>query len=318
MTNDQTVGVTSFVIRHLAFIGHSSLVGHSTFLPMITPGELLRVLLAPVIVSVIIAAIGWWRRWAWAMPVAAGAGFLAGYALLGVPRLPPRDGTDWLFWVTIPVTLLGVVDATVGRRWGWALGLAAGAVAVVIGMPVTPQTVSHATLWSTAAVFAAGGVLGCLAARVAEPRAGAWAVVAALCIAAGGSAVVVMSSNLRIVGVYGIAAAAALGPVAVFAGRLNAARSVAVVAVATVAGLLAGGRFYPDPGVTWVNLLVLLLAPALVLAGAFIPGKRAWMRGVVAVVLVAVAVAVVTGPTALSAKKAAEDAQTDPYADYYR
>src|SRR3954468_1732661 len=101
---------------------------------MVTPSELFRVLLAPLVVSAIVAAIGRWRKWAWAMPLAAGVGFLVGYALLGVPKLPPRDGTDWLFWLAVPVTLLGVVDATVGRRWGWALGLAAAsAVAVVIG-----------------------------------------------------------------------------------------------------------------------------------------------------------------------------------------
>src|SRR5688572_14811626 len=98
---------------------------------MVTAAELLRVVLAPVIVSAVIAGIGRWRNWPWAMPLAAGAGFLTGYGLIGVPRLPPRDGTDWLFWLAIPATLFGVVDALVGKRWGWALGAAAGAVAWV-------------------------------------------------------------------------------------------------------------------------------------------------------------------------------------------
>jgi hypothetical protein len=284
---------------------------------MIAPSELLRVLLAPVLVSALIAGIGWWRRWAWAMPLAAGAGFVTGYALLGVPKLPPRDGTDWLFWMAIPVTLLGVLDATVNGRWGWALGAAAGAMAVVIGLPLAPHAVSHASLYGTAALLALGGSAVCFAAHFAERRVTPAAVVGALCVAVGGAAVVVMSSNLRIVGVYGIAASAALGPVAVLMGRVRAARSVAVVAVVLLAGLLAGGRFYPDPGVTWINLTVLFFAPALVLAAAYVPGKRDWVRGAFAVLVVAIAVAIVTGPTALAAKKAAEEAETDPYAGYY-
>jgi hypothetical protein len=285
---------------------------------MITSGELIRVLLAPIVVAAAIAGIGRWRRWAWAMPLAAGAGFVTGYALLGVPKLPPRDGTDWLFWVAIPATLLGVLDAMLGRRWGWALGGFAGVAAIVVGMPLAPHAVSHASLFGTAALLALGGLAVCLAAHFGERRVTPAAVVAALCITLGGTAVVVLSSNLRIVGVYGIAAAAAVGPVAVLAGRLNAGRSVAVVAVALLAGLLAGGRFYPDPGVTWTNFVILLFAPVLLLAGAFIRAKRDWIRGVVAVLAVAIAVAAVTAPTALAAKKAAEEAETDPYSSYYQ
>ena len=138
---------------------------------MIAPSELLRVLLAPILVAAVIAGIGRWRGWAWAMPLAAGAGFIVGYALLGVPKLPPRDGTDWLFWLAIPATLLGVLDATVGGRWGWALGLGGGvAVAVVVGLPLAPHAVSHASLYGTAALLALGGVAVCFAAHLAEPR----------------------------------------------------------------------------------------------------------------------------------------------------
>src|SRR3954470_21230997 len=135
---------------------------------MVTPSELLRVLLGPILVAGVIAAISRWRRWAWGMPVAAGAGFLAGYALIGVPKLPPRDGTDWLFWLAIPATLLGVVDATVGRRWGWALGLAAGMVALVVVLPLPAETVPRGSLYAAAALLALAGAAVCLAAHVAE------------------------------------------------------------------------------------------------------------------------------------------------------
>jgi hypothetical protein len=60
---------------------------------------------------------------------------------------------------------------------------------------------------------------------------------------------------------------------------------------------------------------VLLGAPLLLLVGAFLPLKQRWVRGLIGLVAVTVAVAAVTGPTALAAKKAAE---ADPYADVYK
>jgi hypothetical protein len=272
-----------------------------------------------MVVAALIAAIARWRRWAWGMPVAAWAGFLAGYALIVVPKLPPRDGTDWLFWLAIPATLLGVVDATVGRRWGWVLGLAAGVVALAIVLPLPAETVPRGSLYAAAALLALAGAGVCLAIQFAEPRVGPAAVVASLCVTLGGAAVVVLSSNLRVVGIYGIAAAAALAPAAAIVGSklVGAGRAAGVVAVLILAGLLAGGRYYPDPGVSWTNLAVLMVAPVLVLVGVFVPaGRRAWVRGVVAVVAVIIAVGAVTVPAALSAKHAAEKPSDDPYADY--
>jgi hypothetical protein len=281
---------------------------------MLTGRELLYSIGLPVAVSALIALIGLWRRWAWAMPVAAGAGFLAGYyALSGVPRLPPRDGTDWLFWAAIPVTGLGVLDAAVPRRWGWLLGATAGGLVLLIGWPLVPNTISAMELCAVAFVVAVVGAGLCLAGRVGEPRLESPAVVAALCITVGGAAVVVLSSHLRVVGVYGIAAAAALGPIAVLTGKLRAARSVAIVAIPLLAGLLAGGHYYPDPGVPWSQAAILMAAPLLLLPCAAIPTQRKWIRGVVAAVLVAILVGTVAGPTALAAKKAAEG---DPYGGY--
>jgi hypothetical protein len=284
---------------------------------MPTPSELAPIILWPVLVAAVIAGIGRWRKWAWTMPVAAGAGFLAGYASIGVPKFPPVDGTDWLFWLTIPLVALGVLDALVGRRWGWALGAAAGPVALVVLLPIVPGALSMGEVIRIAIMVAVVGAVVTICAHVAEPAGGPPAVVAGLCIALGGAAVVVLSSNVRIVGLYGIAASAALGPIAVLTGgKVPAGRSVAVVCVPLLAGLLVGGRYYADPGVSVLNFSVLIAAPALLLLAAAVPGKRAWVRGVVAVLAVAVAVGWVTGPTALAAKRAAEATADDPYAAY--
>jgi thiol:disulfide interchange protein len=91
---------------------------------------------------------------------------------------------------------------------------------------------------------------------------------------------------------------------------------VAIVATALLAGLLVAGKFYPEPGVPVMQGLVLLAAPVWLLAGALMPVKRPWVRGVVGLLLVVIAVAAVTGPAALAAKKAAEASPADPYGAY--
>jgi hypothetical protein len=269
--------------------------------------ELVRVVLVPLVVAAAIAGLGRWRRWPWAMPAAAGAGFLSGYVLLGVPRLPPRDGTDWLFWAAIPLTFLGIADAWARRRWTWVLGASAGAVAFALIQPLAESGVSAGALYGMPLLLAAVGAVLCLVIDLSDRRIGPVAVVAALCVVAGGTAVVVLSSNLRIVGLYGIAASVALGTVAVavFGSRLAAGGSVGIVAIPIVAGLLVAGRYYPDPGVSWTNFVVLMASPLLLLIGAAVPGRRNWVPGLAAVVLVAVAVGCVAAPTALTAMKAA-------------
>jgi len=278
--------------------------------------ELVRVVLVPLLVSAVIAGVGLWRRWLWTMPAAAGAGFLSGYALLGVPKLPPRDGTDWLFWGAVPVTALGIAGALTQRRGAWVLGASAGAVAFALIRPLSQSGVSVAELYGIPLLLAGVGAVLCLAIDLAERRVGSLAMAAALCVVLGGTAVVVLSSNVRIVGLYGIAAAVALGPVAVAVlgsrltvGRsvgLAAGRNIGIVAVPIAAGLLVAGRYYPDPGVSWTNFVVLMASPALLPIAAALPGRRTWARGLAAVVLVALAVGCVAVPTALTAMKAAE------------
>jgi hypothetical protein len=289
---------------------------------MITPSELLRVVLAPLVVSTLIAVIGRLRKWAWTMPLAAGGGFLAGYALIGVPKLPPRDGTDWLFWLAIPVTVVAIIDALpFGERWALhhvSLPAAPGIVAWTIVLPLM-----HGLLAPLVLVMGLGFMLAAYVVQLAfsftGKRLGAPVIIAALCITTAAAAVVLLSTNTRILGIYAIAAAVALGPVAALVGPMRAGRSVAVAAMALLAGLLAGGHFYADPGITWVQAGVLFLAPAVVMAGSTIPvGRHVWARGVISLALVVAVVGAVTVPAALAAKRAAEQTSDDPYAGYYK
>ncbi len=283
---------------------------------MLTLHELEYALLIPAVIAALITGLGLWRGWAWLMPAAAGLGFLAGYFVLsGVPGIPPQDGTDWLFWATIPLIVLAVVDATIGKWWGWAFGAAAGGVALLIVAPLAHSGIGWGTIAICALLTAACGAAVALVAQWVEPRLGSRAIAAALCITLGAAAVVVLSSNSRVVGTYGLAAAAAMGSVAILIGRLRAARSVAILASGVLTGLLIGGHYYPEPGVPLIDLVILMLAPLLILPFAMLPARWTWWRGVVAVVAVAVVVGSVTVPTALKAKRAAEG---DPYAGYSR
>jgi hypothetical protein len=289
---------------------------------MITPSELLRVLLAPLIVSALIAVIGRWRRWTWAMPLAAGAGFIAGFALIGVPKLPPRDGTDWLFWLAIPATAVGIIHALpLGRGRvlnhvtpPWTPGLVACVIVLPLRESVAPPVVLMMVFGFIVAGYAVHFALG-----YAGQRLGTTTIVAAMCVSVAASAVVLLSTNTRILGIYGIAAAAALGAVAVLAGPMRAGRPVAIVAMSLLAGLLAGGHFYADPGITWLQAGVLFVAPAAVLVGSKIPvGRHVWARGLISLALVVAVVSAVTIPAALAAKQAAEQTSDDPYAQYYK
>lgn len=284
---------------------------------MLTNREILFGIMLPLAVAVVIGLIAWRTKQAWLLPLGGGIGFLVGYASslgstggFGLPRLPPGDGTDWLFWAALPAIALAMLAGWLGWRWLAILGAWAGVVVWAIARPLVPGTLSAA---AAVEIGVAAGVIGVIvvgvhslvAARIGH----GWSVLS-LCIVLGGAGVTVLSSNLRTVGVYGIGAAAAVGGLVLFAQRLKAAPAVAILAASILCGLLAGGRFYPDPGVSWVGVAVLLASPLLMLAGLVVPSKRGWVRGAVAVLAVTIAVAAITAPAALAAKRAAE---ADPY-----
>lgn len=274
---------------------------------MLTVGDLARAVTAPFLLALMIGLVGRWRRWNWSAPLAVGAGFILGYALVALPRLPPSDGTDWLFWAAIPLTVLGVVDAMLNVRWGSVFGAAAGAVALLILLPIVPNTVPPATAYMDALSAAAIGALLCLMLQSAQKRLGFRAVAGALCIAVGAAAVMVLSCNLRIVGVYGLAAAAALGAAIVFGGSAIAARGIAVVAISILVGLLVAGVFYPDPGVPRPAAIVLLGSPLVVFIAGWLPVKKRSVRIAIGLLCEAIVVGSIVGPAALTAKKAAEE-----------
>jgi len=279
---------------------------------MITSSQAVHAILIPFVLSAILAVVGRWLRWRWMMPLAVGTAFLVGYGLLETPQLPPTDGPDWLFWLAIPAAALGILDAIFLPTWGWVFGAAAGIAAGVIIRPIVPNAASPAVCWATALGVAAAGAGCCLIARTVEPRIGTWAVTAGLCAAVGGAAVVVLASDSASIGIRGLAGAAALAPLVMAMLKANfGGRSVSIIAITVLAGILAGGHFYA--GVTWTQFAVLLLSPALLLAGFVVPGQRRRLAGIVAAAAVIAAVMPVLVPAVIAAKHAAESNANDPY-----
>ena len=298
---------------------------------MVTNQDILFGLAIPFLLAAVLGGLGAWRRWAWMLPLAGGVAFVAGY--VGAtwpqrPRLPPVEGSDWLMWLGAGAAVVGAAAAAV--RWGWVapvLGaFAAGVTVYVIGRPLSPHAVSAQTLWTAARLVAAAaaGVVA-LTAWVGTAMPAVW-VIGSLSIVLAGAGVLVMSSGFRTMGVYALGAGVTLGAVALagirFGGRdlraVRAVRGVSVYATAVLAGALAAGRFYPEPGVTVNQFATLLVAPAMVFAGALAPSRRGWVRGVVAAAVVGVVVATTVGPRALAAKRAADHPESwDSYYQSY-
>ena len=286
---------------------------------MLTNQDLLRGIVLPVAVALVIALVGAWRRWEWAMPIAGGAGFLIAYHAIAraagsVPQWTPRDGADWLYWLAMPLTVIAALDAHFRPRFGWVLGGLAGVVALVLIRPISASVPAN-QMWVAVFGLGAAGVALAWVGEFAARRYGAVWPLLAFTVVLGGAGVVVLASNYKSFGQYGLAAAAALGPVAVLSFRTpGGARGVALLAATLLAGVLAAAHFYVDPGVTRMNMAVLLAAPLLLLVAIPLPVRKPWVRGVIGVAATAIAVVAVAAPAALAAKRAAEN--PDPYGYY--
>ena len=79
-----------------------------------------------------------------------------------------------------------------------------------------------------------------------------------------------------------------------------------MMSIGLLAGLLAGGRYYPNSGLSAFDFHAFGAAPLLIPLAAFLPGKRRWMRGLLALLLTSAAVWPIAIPAALEAKRVAE------------
>ena len=280
---------------------------------MLTDHEIYLGIALPGLVSLALMLIVAWRRWTIALPTVVGIAFMVGYWLLRRPELPPQDGSDWLFWMTLPLMLGAIVFQRQGAGWG-LMGMMAGALVYVVLRPITPA-LGLAAIWRCSAIAALWGTAAAITLPWATRRIGAAWILGSLSSIVGATAVLVLSSNYRAYGVVGMGAAAAIAAIALGTpwmesrGELNgpaSVRGLAVIIGGLLAGLLAGGRYYPRAGVSPLYFHVFGAAPLLIPLAYFVPGKRAWPRGVFALLLTSTVVWCIAVPRAIAAKQAAE------------
>lgn len=243
---------------------------------MFTSGDLWSGAVVPLVITTAILTIGWRatrRRLgaresrSWAGPLAVGAGFAGGYwSLFGWGEFPPLDVTEWLFFLTFPLVVLGSFDALLrfplhGRL---AASLAAALMAVfLLSWPVVATDDGFQR--ETALVIALGALVsvGCvtsleaLAVRVSGARLSAILLAAAI----PASMTLALSGSQRLGQTAGVLAATQAGTLvaSLILGRAAVGRATVLIFVILYSGLLLCGCVYA--GLTATNALILFLAP---------------------------------------------------------
>lgn len=279
---------------------------------MFTTREIIYLTAVPAGVALVALVAAWrpWRRGVvlrghWGGAVAAGAAFLTSYALLDgqVPAWPPAQARHWLFYLAAALTVLGLVDATLGAFVhvpNWLRGEVALAAAVLVVL-FPFSSLLRADAWT--AVVAVEWMVGMIVALhvvwvSAEtlsrrlPRAAAPLVV--FVFTSGVALVMMLSGSLvygRIAGLMAVVSACA-SVVSLASPSFSMSRGAVTVIVPVTVAVIYLGYHLVDPGVGVANgalLLSSLLLPWL----ANLPPlrrRRPWVRVLVAVLLAALPV----------------------------
>jgi len=243
---------------------------------MFTLGDLWAGAVVPMAITAAILTLGWQatrRRLgaresrSWAGPLAVGAGFAGGYwSLFGWNDFPPVDVTEWLFFLTFPLVLLGTLDALLrfplhGRL---AAGVAAALLMVfLLSWPVVATDdgfqAEAAVAVTLGALVSVGSVtsLEALAVRISGARLSAILLAATIPL----SLTLVLSGSQRLGQTSGVLAATQAGTLvaSLLLGRASVGRATVLIFVILYAGILLCGCVYA--GLTTINALILFLAP---------------------------------------------------------
>jgi hypothetical protein len=270
---------------------------------MLTFRDILFTVALPAAWSAVVILIAW-RPWRpnspttggfWAAPVGLAGSLILSFVGASGGRLPvpPIQVTDWLPYIAAAAAAIGVVDATVQIPRGvrWAIGCACIAAAtwlLIRPLPAETHSLSTKLGWLAMRVVIWGGwwiLIDGLAGEnpgISVPR--------DLLIVTAASALVLMMSGSKLLGLLGGSVAASLAVfvgVALFA-RLSIARGGALVLATLISGLLICGLFYAS--LKSSNAVLLLLATVLTVATRFPPLKNlaSWKRHSAQIALVAI------------------------------
>jgi hypothetical protein len=259
---------------------------------------LLYGIVLPAAASAAVLLLTWrpWRRdlapelTAWGVGLALAAGYLVGHVGIdGRPPWPPREATDWLWYLTVAAAALSLLDGwrrcPAWLHWLPRGALWLGAVWVLARPPLRQEGGGEPVL--TLLGLGATGLLFWAALRaVARRLPGAALPLAVLPTAAGSAVLLYRCHSARLAQLAGVVAASLLPVLA-----RSCARPTLMVATAPVVLLLPGlwltGRFYCDPPAPLTSLA--LLATAALAAGVgCLPGVRrrpAWQCNLLAAAL---------------------------------
>lgn len=266
----------------------------------------------PAIVAALMVVVGWALRGATARaapPIAVALGFVAGYAaVLGVPRIPPLDTINWLFYAAPTLGALGAVDSSLPSASGRIARIARillvmGLCVLFVWLLARPMLVYAWTDWRGPLYIGAIALVMAtvwLSLDLLRKRGGATSLHLTLLLLAAVAAAIVAMSGSQKLGQIGGMLTAALGAVAL----LGLLRPSAVASGITLLFALmyvalittASEQLYAN--LTHTNAALLLAAPLCAWAGELVPRQRQLLRGLVrigAAALVALVAALLAG-----------------------
>lgn len=276
---------------------------------MFTTREILYTAAVPAAITLLVLVVSWrpWRRGAvvrgnWGGALAAGASFMAAYALLDkrVPAWPPDQARHWIFYIAAGLTVLGLFDALCERLlpipdWLRAEGALAAACGIVLCLFASllrsdtwpPYDAARWLLVMAAVLHVAWVSAESLVTRL--PRVAGPLVV--FVFTAGVALLMMLSGSLvygRMAGVLAVVALVA-SLLSAFTPSFSLCRGAVTVIVPVTVATLFLGYHLVEPGLSATKcalLLAALLLPWLAKLPPF-AGSRPWVRGVVAVLLAA-------------------------------
>jgi hypothetical protein len=206
------------------------------------------------------------RRGRWGVAIGLGLGYFAGHVgILGWPSVPPIEAKQWVPWLALASTVLGVVEASWFVPKGATWGVRAVFVSLLVGSVLWSQVENHwevreAACWLGglgAVVLLSWWNLEAQAERLSGPG---WVVPIGL-VTAGWAVVQVLSFDASLGQLDGVLAAALLGALPTVGLRPGLALSKGGPAITTMvlAGLGLTGIFYSN--VPKPVALILVLAP---------------------------------------------------------
>jgi hypothetical protein len=288
---------------------------------MLSTNDILSGVLLPAILSglILLAGIRWASGRAWVSVLALGVPFTLAFACVNGAGhlLPPSGAVDWLFYLGLLFTGVGLVDSSVRLQlWARALAmfLAAGAGAfLLLRFNFINQTwdIAHGVGWLTLLAAVSTIWWACLE-TVALEGGILLPASAMLILGIGGLAIMLDADQTtgQAMGALAVALAAAAG-IAIWRPAIRFARGACAVITGVGVCAIAGAYFISD--VPALHLILIAAAPLMLLAGRWSPVRRLWLAVGIRIALLLIPLGFALGLAVLQFRQEQADRSADPY-----